>query len=76
LCCGLLVHVLAQRVGRIRPGRVLLVDRQVGRGLVEGQPEHRLARRPHHVANPGQAGGREHVVGLRVPKTPSMCCDL
>ena len=59
----LLLQGLDQRVRRLRPRRVLLVDRHVRRRRVERQPEHRLAGRPDDLRIPAAPGGAEHVVG-------------
>jgi hypothetical protein len=57
-----LADELRERVGRLRPGRVGLVDRGVGRRVVEWQPEDRLARGPDDPADAAVGGRREHVV--------------
>ncbi len=58
----LLLQVLGERVRGLRPGRVLLVHRQVRRRGGERQPEQGLAGGPDDVADAGCPRGREDVV--------------
>ena len=60
----LLLERLGQRVRALRARRG--TPRRPGctaAGVSNGRPEHGLAGRPHDVADPGAAGGGEHVVG-------------
>ena len=67
-----LLERLYQRVRGVRPRRVLLVHRDVGRRHIEREPQHRLAGRPDDVADARPAGpaddipGRRHVVDERL----------
>ena len=61
LKCHRLFEMLDQRVRRVRLGRVLLVDRKVGRRHVERQAEHSLARGVDDALDPGLSGALEDV---------------
>jgi hypothetical protein len=59
----LLFQAFDQRVGGLGAHRIFLVDGDVGRRHVERETEHGLAGRPNDVADAGEPGGREDVVG-------------
>ena len=59
----LLFEVLHERIGALGPGRVLLVDGNIGRVDVEWQTEGRLARSIDDRLDSGPAGGLKNVVG-------------